>query len=147
MTHQLPLTEPRPIWQLTPTEERELPHRVLELLKQHRGAARAIKGDDMAALLGYVNDRGEPQDRQIRQVIEHLLDDGVLIASSVHEPYGYFLVEALEEIEPYRATLKSRAVKNLKRLANFDRGVRAKFGGQYALPLQYVDSAIEELEQ
>lgn len=141
------MTEPRPTWQLTPSEERELPHRVIELLKQHRGAARAIKGDQMAALLGYVNERGEPQDRQIRIVIERLIDDGVLIASSVHEPYGYFLVETLEEVGPYRATLKSRALKNLKRLKNFDRGVQAKFGYQYALPFEYLDPAIEELSE
>ena len=68
-------------------------------------------------------------------------------ASSVHQPCGYFLVETLEEVEPYRATLKSRALKNLKRLSNFDRGVRARFGQQYALPLQYVEPAIKELEQ
>ncbi len=141
------MTERRAPYELTPVEERELPHRVLELLKAHRGSAQAITGARMAVALGYIDEQGIPQDRHIRRVIECLIEDGVLIASSVREPVGYFLVETLEEVGPYRATLKSRAMKNLKRLSNFNRGVARQFGQQYALPLKYVEPAIEELEQ
>ena len=132
-------TETRPMYQLTPVQERELPHCVMEILKGHRGATHPITGAEMARLLHHRNDRA------IRIVIERLIADGVLIASSVHEPVGYFLVETLEEVDPYRATLRSRALKNLRRLANFNRGVALRFGNQYRLPLESVEETIKEL--
>lgn len=135
------MTAPKLPFELTPTEERELPHRVMEILKEHRGSRCAITGAQMAKALGYKNDRA------IRVCIEHLIADGVPVAASVHEPFGYYILQTREEAQVYEATLRSRAVKTLKRLKDFNRAAAGCFGPAQQLPLALVEQTIEELER
>ena len=64
-------------------------------------------------------------DRAIRLVIRDLITEGYPIASSVHPPYGYYLVETPEEAEDYRVNLRARIREDALRLRDFKRASRS----------------------
>jgi len=133
------VSEPRTLSQ---AEYRRLSCAVLQILQAHRGARAAITGVELAKMLGFRNDR------LIRRAIQRMIEeDCVTIAASVHEPYGYYLIETKEEGDIYEACLRSRAAKTLTRLSKFRRGMAAKFGPAYQMSLFYVDAALKELRK
>jgi hypothetical protein len=121
--------------------DRKFLARLLEFMRSHRGAATAVTGPEIARYFGFTNDR------IIRDAFVVLTAQGYLIASSVHQPTGFYLVETPEEAEIYSATLKSRAVKTLKRLRDFNRAAGRRFGPARQEPLFTLEPAIKELEK
>ena len=98
----------------------ELKESVKQLLANHQGRGKAIKGAEIALLLG------QKDDRFIRLCIRDLIADGCPVASSVQKPYGYFLVENRAEADKYRQTLKNRLIEDALRLRDFKRGAGCK---------------------
>ncbi len=66
-----------------------------------RGKENAITGELLAQRL---NEKGT---RAIRLVIRELISDGVCIIGANSKPYGYFIAETQEEVDEYRAELRS----------------------------------------
>jgi hypothetical protein len=120
---------------LTHIEDHNLPAGILEILENHRGIGNSITGAHIAQRFGYSSDR------KIRVAIQQLVADGKPIAASVSDPVGYYLVETREEAEAYAAVLRSRAIKILKRLHNFQRAIQNEFGVPYQPVLLPVDTA------
>lgn len=115
--------------------------RLLAFMEQHRGNAQSITGPEIARHFGFTNDR------LIRAAFAELTARGNMIASSVHEPMGFYLIETPEEAEIYAATLKSRAIKTLKRLRDFNHAAIRRFGSAHQPVLFTLDPTIRELEQ
>lgn len=90
---------------------------ILEVLKQHKGAACAIKKDCLAQL---VNMRPRTLEENIRQMI---IERGIGIASSTRAPYGYFIIETDAEHRAYRAQLISRIRSCNERLMAVDKSM------------------------
>jgi len=88
------------------------------------GKRQAITGERLAKLLGQRNDR------QIRCLIRELIEEGKPIASSVHPPYGYYLVETVAEYEEYNAVLRARAIDNFSRMMAFKKAAVGIFEGR-----------------
>lgn len=133
------MTEARPFYQLSLPERADLAPRVLAVLRQARIDGRHITAADIARQMNYRDER------KVRAVIEHLIEQGQTIAASNRDPFGYFLIESVEEAEVYERTLRSRAAKTLKRLANFRRGTERRFGRQ--LPILLLDQTIKDLDK
>jgi hypothetical protein len=131
------MSEPR----LTDVQQTELGQAVLHILQGHRGARAAITGAQLARMMSQRNDRA------IRLAIERLIEQGHMIAASVHEPMGYYFIDDPRDAEIYEATLRSRATKTLKRLSNFRTAVARQFGRHEQMPLEFVERAIDELER
>jgi len=93
---------------------------VKNILLQHRGRDKAIKGKEIAHFLGFRDDR------QIRLVIRELITEGYPIASSVQSPYGYFLIESLEEAREYQQLLRDRLIEIALRRRDFKKGAGKK---------------------
>src|SRR4030042_2409641 len=77
------------------------------------GKANAITGDALARALG------EPDDRKIRAVIREFIHEGHCIASSVSQPYGYYIVANEHEAFEYIRVLSERIKEDEARLADF----------------------------
>jgi len=75
---------------------------VKEILLNHRGRGRAIKGQEIAQKLGFKDDR------QVRLIIRDLIADGIPIASGTESPAGFYLVENKDEADIYMDDLRSR---------------------------------------
>ena len=82
--------------------------RILNNLRN--GSKQAIKGKELARLLGYKDDR------KVRLEIRELIRRLYPIGSSTEEPAGYFLIDTPEEATRYMAVLKSRLVEDAYRL-------------------------------
>lgn len=97
-----------------------------ETILQHlrRGKENAITGGRLAQIMG------EHGDRSIRLAIRELIEEGQPIASSVHPPYGYYIIETTEEYEEYKAVLRARAIDNFLRLRAFKRAAGQLFNGR-----------------
>ena len=78
------------------------------------GRANAITGKDIAHALG------QPDDREIRLVIQELIGEGVPIASSVSEPMGFYIVANEHEAADYIKVLKERIREDMARLRDFE---------------------------
>ena len=98
----------------------ELNQPVKEILFAHQGHSKAIKGSAIASILG------RKDDRFIRQSIRELITEGYPIASSVQEPYGYYLIQNRDEADEYQRTLKKRLIEDALRLRDFKRGAGHK---------------------
>jgi len=94
----------------------ELNQPVKEILFAHQGHSHAIKASKIASILGYKDDR------LIRLSIRELITEGYPIASSVRQPYGYFIVQDRVEADEYQKTLKNRLIEDALRLRDFKRG-------------------------
>ncbi len=136
------MTEERALYEVhQATHDDEFLSRLAAFMQSHRGARNAIKGKRLAQEFGFKNDRA------IRAAFAKLAERGILIASSVHEPFGFYLVESQGEAEQYERTLNSRAVKILKHIRDFSLGKRMRFGPAQQLRLRLVDEMIQELDQ
>jgi hypothetical protein len=66
--------------------------RLLEILRHHRGAARAIKGGELASRL-------KTSERNIKALVQNLaIPFAVPIGSSRVPPFGYYLILTAEEL-------------------------------------------------
>jgi len=97
--------------------------RILEILKNHRGLNRAITGRELARIIG------ESDDRHIRSDIRELRAQGFPIASSTKLPYGYFIVETLQEANDFMQQLKNRLIENALTRRDFKRAIAKSFNG------------------
>lgn len=89
---------------------------LLDVLKEHEGQEHAITVGELQQLVG-------ASSRKIRRTIAQLVTDRQIpIASTVHPPYGFYLItdaaEARACLSQYRARLKalSRRTKSLQRV-------------------------------
>jgi len=95
--------------------DNELKQPILQFIQIHKGRANAVRGSEIASFLGQKNDR------YIRLIIRDLIAEGYPIASSVQNPYGYFLVKDREEATEYQQSLKNRLIEDAIRLRDFRR--------------------------
>jgi len=89
----------------------ELKTEVRSLLRYGKGNAR--KGQDIAKILGFKNDR------LIRLAIRDLIAEGLPVASSVTPPLGFFIASSLDEARDYMRVLKGRLVQDAYRRRDF----------------------------
>jgi predicted DNA-binding transcriptional regulator len=68
-------------------------------------------------------------EREVRRLVRELIGRGVMIASTMERPYGYFLPRTPQEIQRYARQLKSRIAKIAERLHDFDRATATKIQG------------------
>lgn len=85
------------------------------ILERHIGPQNHIKAGELAARLGF-ND-----DREIRLAIRELISDGVPIVS---DSYGYYIADAYSQVEEYTRSLKNRVINDALRI----RDVKKSFG-------------------
>jgi hypothetical protein len=104
--------------------EVELKLRVLAILERHYGHRNAIKGMDLASILGLTDDRA------IQQAILEITEAGTPVCSSCSRPMGYFLPETKEEAAAYFQQITSRAIENFNRRKKFKRAFQSWFYGQ-----------------
>ena len=83
------------------------------LLRFHLGKANAITGKELAKRLG------QDDDRAIREEIRELISQGIPIAASTQPPYGYYIVETMDEAEQYMRQLKNRLINDALRRRDF----------------------------
>jgi predicted DNA-binding transcriptional regulator len=81
-----------------------------------------VKAKEIAAML-------DISEREVRRLVRELIGRGVMIASTMERPYGYFLPRTTKEIERYARQLKSRIAKIAERLHDFDRATATKIQG------------------
>lgn len=85
------------------TNKAELKTELRHILERHIGRDSAITGESLARMVGQRN-------RQVRQVLEDLIDDGLPVLSTSEPPAGYFIAESLSEAREYTESLRSRAL-------------------------------------
>ncbi len=103
-------------------ENQDLCEAVMRILRDHYGRSKAIKGKEIARLLGFRDDR------QVRQAIRELIARGIPIASVTESPAGYFLIEEPAEALDYQQALRSRLIEDALRLRDFKKGVAHYLG-------------------
>ena len=120
---------PRPIWKAANKDRVYLMAQLRTILQGHRGKKSAIRGGDLARQLG-MND-----DRQIRDCIASLVEDGLEVGSTTESPYGYFLWATVDESYESIRSLENRISADQKRLAYMKRNAKRTFGAD-AVPIQ-----------
>lgn len=108
---------------LTPREARELPPKVLTILRAHVGMENAIFADEIAQQCNYRDDR------KIRIAIRELIRQGHVIASDTVN--GYCIARTREEAEATLAITKSRALEDFDRCKDLASAMERKFGVPY----------------
>jgi len=82
-------------------------NRILAILKHHKGKRRAITASALSK-------KSHIPEREVRRIISELVTDGkLLIASSVHRPYGFYMIRNLHELKECLGQYYSR-MKTLK---------------------------------
>ena len=99
------------------------------LLKFHLGKSRAITGKQLAKILG------QEEDRAIREEIRELISQGIPIAASTQPPYGYYIVETMEEAEQYMKQLKNRLINDALRRRDFKKAAARTLNKEAQLSL------------
>ena len=114
-----------------------LERRILEILQDHKGKQKAIRVDDLQVMVG-------ASTRKIRAVIATLVtDDRIPIASTVHPPYGFYLITNAEEAKECLAQYWSRVEEMAKRAKILADVVREQFGVETQLELRFEPPAPE----
>ena len=86
-------------------------NRILAILKHYKGKSRAITASALSRKLHI-------PEREVRRVISELVTEGkLLIASSVHRPYGFYMIRNLHELKECLGQYYSR-MKTLKERAS-----------------------------
>ena len=93
----------------------DLKTEVRHILVRHEGHDRPITGKELADILKHNNDR------KIRLAIRQLISEGLPVASSVHEPMGYFIVTTWEEARLYAESIRNRLIEDALRRRDFRR--------------------------
>ena len=105
---------------LTEQERPVLRKKVLSALKP--GKRTAITGKELARLCNRADDR------LIRVTIEELIQEGVPVAASVSEPYGFYIVSNSVEAAEYIRVLQGRKREIELRLEHFERACQTMEG-------------------
>jgi len=85
---------------------------VLHALKKHKGSNNAITAKALARKVHL-------PEREVRRIISRLVTkQKCLIASSVHEPFGFYLIKSLDELKGCLGQYYSRIVKLKDRAAS-----------------------------
>lgn len=78
------------------------------ILERHIGRDSAITGESLARMVGQRN-------RQVRAMLEELIEDGLPIVSTSEPPAGYFIATSHKEAEEHTESLYTRAMSLLHR--------------------------------
>lgn len=81
----------------------ELKRELRHIFSRHVGRDRAITGESLSRMVGQRN-------RQVRQLLEDLIDEGLPIVSTSEPPAGYFIPESMAEAKKYTESLRTRAL-------------------------------------
>ncbi len=100
----------------------DLETKLLEILQQCHGPDQAITAARLAQMTG-------ASSRMIRKIISHFVtEDQIPIASSVHWPYGFYLITSAEEAEATLRQYWSRVREVAKRARALGQVVHQRFG-------------------
>ena len=98
---------------------------ILKILKKHRGRSNPISCQRLEKVTGFSS-------RKIRRIIASLVvKHRIPIASSVHYPYGFYLITNKEEAELCLGQYYSRAENVVNRARVLSEAVKKKFGINY----------------
>ena len=98
---------------------------ILKILKKHRGKNNPIRCRRLEKITGLTS-------RKIRRIIANLVvKHRILIASSVHYPYGFYLITDKQEAETCLRQYYSRVQNVLNRTRILSEAVKKKFGINY----------------
>lgn len=112
------------------TEEQR---RVYNALYFHQGSGAAVRVEELA-FEAFPFRPQSTRERETRDVIKQLTEQKkVAIASSVHKPYGVYLIIEPDELLAYTANLTARALSMLTRAASLKKISLPVFLGQLAL--------------
>lgn len=82
-------------------------YRILKALESHKGKDNPITAKALSK-------KAKAPEREVRRVISYLVTNHrLLIASSVHSPYGFYLIEDVDELKRCLSQYCSR-LKNLR---------------------------------
>ncbi len=102
--------------------QEDLETRVLEILQQRHGPTQAITASQLSQLTG-------ASSRVVRRIISHLVTEAQIpIASSVHWPFGFYLITSAEEAEATLHQYWSRVREVAKRARALGQVVEQRFG-------------------
>ena len=111
-----------------------LERRVLAILEHHQGKERAITVSELQQVIGRST-------RTIRAAIARLVTEHrVPIASTVHPPYGFYLITSAEEAKECLAQYWSRVEEVAKRAKILADVVKDRFGVETQLELRFDQS-------
>ena len=109
----------------------QLEDRILEILQAHQGQARAIRVDDLHRMTA-------ASTRKIRAIIARLVTERhAPIASTVHPPYGFYLITNAQEAKECLAQYWSRVEKVARRAKILAEVVKEQFGVEIQLELKF----------
>lgn len=105
---------------------------ILKILKKHRGKNNPIRCRRLEKITGLTS-------REIRRIIANLVvKHRILIASSVHYPYGFYLITDKQEAELCLRQYYSRVQNVLNRARILSEAVKKKFGINYQEEFNFV---------
>ena len=119
------------------------------LEREHIGAGNAITSARLAVKAALATPMDNvPQlrqaQRQVREAVRELRREGILILSSVRQPYGYYVAADETEWRAFRdGHLRSRAIDLLVTARAMTQAANRQWGGQADF---FEDLALEELE-
>ena len=108
-----------------------LDRRILEILQNHQGKAKAIRADELQRQV-------MASTRKIRAVTAKLVTERRLpVASTVNPPYGFYLITNAEEAKECLAQYWSRVEEVAKRAHILADVVKEQFGVETQLELRF----------
>jgi hypothetical protein len=114
----------------TPDYHDAAEHRVLAVLFDHYGRARAIRVPDLAALVGV-------GPREVQAIVHRLrIEHAAPIASTSARPAGYFMAETAAEIEQFVREQRRKALGTLAAIAAVRRVALPELLGQLAIEMR-----------
>jgi len=116
---------------------RDLETRILEILQQRRGPEQAITAGHLSRLTATGS-------LTIRRIIRHLVtEDQIPIASSVHWPYGFYLITSAEEAEATLRHYWSRVREVIRPARALEQVVQQRFGVKWRMEFPF-EKPLEE---
>lgn len=105
---------------------------ILQILEEHQGRDNPITCQELESLTS-------SNSRKIRRIIAHLvIEHHIPIASSVHYPYGFYLITDKKEAEICLRQYYSRAREVVNRARILNKAVNEKFGISYQEEFEFV---------
>ena len=118
-----------------------LERRILEILQAHKGKDKAITATELQL-------RVMASTRTIRAVIATLVTEHrVPVASTVHPPYGFYLITNAEEAKECLAQYWSRVEEMAKRAKILADVVKEQFGVETQLQLRFGEPPSPKTQQ
>ena len=115
--------------------------RILEILEHHRGKQRAITVSALQQLVPLST-------RRIRAIIARLVTEHhAPIASTVHPPYGFYLITNAQEAKECLAQYWSRVEEVARRAKILAEVVKERFGVEVQLQLRFGEPPSPKTQQ